>query len=102
MFPRNKIAAMEKCGDIVRLKKGLYVVSDKISRKSLLRELITNHLYEPLYISFETDLAFHGLILEKVFAVCSAIFKRAKRFENAVGNFEYITLLFNRNKPENR
>jgi predicted transcriptional regulator of viral defense system len=91
-FKRNKVASMEKRGDIVRLKKGLYVVSNKISRKPLSRELIANHLYGPSYVSFETALAFYGLIPEKVFAVRSATFKRAKRFENAVGNFEYITL----------
>jgi predicted transcriptional regulator of viral defense system len=90
--PNDKIAAMEKHGDIIRLKKGLYVVSPKISRKSLSRELIANHLYGPSYVSFETALAFYGIIPEKVFAVRSATFKRAKRFENAVGRFEYITV----------
>jgi predicted transcriptional regulator of viral defense system len=91
-FKRNKVASMEKRGDIVRLKKGLYVVSGKISRKSLSRELIANHLYGPSYVSFETALAFYGLIPEKVFAVRSATFKQAKHFENAVGNFEYTTV----------
>jgi hypothetical protein len=86
---------MEKRGDIVRLKKGLYVVSDKITRKPLSRELVANHLYGPSYVSFETALAFYGLIPEKVFAVRSAVFKRAKRFENAIGRFESVTV------PEN-
>ena len=91
-FPRNKVSALEKRGAIIRLKKGLYVVSDKISRKPLSRELIANHLYGPSYVSFETALAFYGLIPEKVFAMRSATFKRAKRFENAVGNFDYVTV----------
>jgi predicted transcriptional regulator of viral defense system len=90
--PNDKIAAMGKRGDIIRLKKGLYVVSPKISRKPLSRELIANHLYGPSYVSLETALAFYGLIPEKVFAVRSATFKRAKRFENTVGRFEYITV----------
>jgi hypothetical protein len=91
-FPRNKIASMEKRGEIIRLKKGLYVASDKISRREVSRELIANHLYGPSYISFETALSFYGLIPEKVFEVRSATFKRAKRFENMIGNFEYITV----------
>jgi len=91
-FPRNKVSALEKRGQIIRLKKGLYVVSDKISRKTLSRELIANHLYGPSYISFETALAFYGLIPEKVFTMRSATFKRAICFENIVGNFEYITV----------
>lgn len=94
-FPRNKVSALEKRGQIIRLKKGLYVVSDKISRKVLSRELIANHLYGPSYVSFETALSFYGLIPERVFAMRSATFKRAKRFENVVGNFEYMTV------PEN-
>jgi hypothetical protein len=90
--PNDKIATMEKHGDIIRLKKGLYVVSPKTSHKMLSSELIANHLYGPSYVSFETALAFYGLIPEKVFTVRSATFKRAKRFENAVGRFEYITV----------
>ena len=91
-FPRNKVATMEKRGEIIRLKNGLFVVSTEISRKPLSRELIANHLYGPSYISFETALAFYGLIPEKVFALRSATFKRAKQFENTVGRFEYITV----------
>jgi len=91
-FPRNKVSALEKRGKIIRLKKGLYVVSNKISRKQISRELIANHLYGPSYVSFETALAIYGLIPEKVFTVRSATFKRAIHFENTVGNFEYITV----------
>jgi len=91
-FPRNKVSALEKRGQIIRLKKGLYVVSDKISRKTLSSELIANHLYGPSYISFETALAFYGLIPERVFAMRSATLKRAIHFENSIGNFEYVTV----------
>jgi hypothetical protein len=83
---------MEKRGDLLRLKKGLYVVSPAISRKPLSRGLIANHLYGPSYVSFESALAFYGLIPEQVYALRSAVFKRAKLFENAVGRFEYITV----------
>jgi predicted transcriptional regulator of viral defense system len=91
-FPRNKIATMEKRGKIVRLKKGLYLVSDKITRKPVSRELIANHLYGTSYVSLETALSHYGLIPEKVFAVRSITTKRAKQFENSFGRFEYITV----------
>ncbi|KAA6334703.1 hypothetical protein EZS27_017003 [termite gut metagenome] len=94
-FPRNKIAAMEKRGEIVRLKKGLYVVSDKISRTKISRELIANHLYGVSYVSLETALSHYGLILEKVFAIRSITTKRAKQFENAFGRFEYVSVPVN-------
>jgi predicted transcriptional regulator of viral defense system len=90
--PNDKISAMEKRGDIVRLKKGLYVVSDKISRKQISRELIANHLYGVSYISLETTLSHYGLIPEKVFAIRSITTKRAKQFENAFGCFEYVSM----------
>ena len=91
-FPRNKVATMEQRGELIRLKNGLFVVSPKISRKQLSRELIANHLYGPSYISFETALAFYGLIPEKVFAVRSATLRHAKQFENSLGRFEYIVV----------
>ena len=91
-FRRNKVAAMEKRGDLIRLKNGLYVVSPAISRKTLSSGLIANHLYGPSYVSFETALSFYGLIPEKVYAVRSAVFKRARRFDNKIGRFEYVTV----------
>jgi uncharacterized protein YifN (PemK superfamily) len=91
-FPRNKIASMEKRGEIIRLKKGLYVVSDEISRKSVSRELIANHLYGASYISLETALAYYGMIPERVYTVRSMTTKRAKNFTTPLGNFEYKTV----------
>jgi predicted transcriptional regulator of viral defense system len=80
---------MEKRGEIIRLKKSLYVVSDKISRKSVSRELVANHLYGASYISFETALAYYGMIPERVYTVRSMTTKRAKNFTTLLGNFEY-------------
>ena len=90
--PCDIVSAMEKRGDIVRLKKGLYVVSEKISRKSISRELIANHLYGVSYISLETALSHYGLIPEHVYSVRSITSKRAKRFSNTFGHFEYVTM----------
>ncbi|KAA6343735.1 hypothetical protein EZS27_008613 [termite gut metagenome] len=91
-FPRNKIATMEKRNEIVRLKKGLYVVSEKISRKKISRELIANHLYGASYVSLEAALSHYGLIPEKVFTIRSITTKRAKQFKNTFGYFEYISV----------
>jgi hypothetical protein len=94
-FPRNKVSALEKCGQIVRLKKGLYVVSEKISCKAISRELLANHLYGPSYISLETALSFYGMIPERVFAIRSMTPKRAKNVETPFGNFDYTTVSAN-------
>jgi len=91
-FPRNKISALEKRGEIIRLKRGLYVVSEKKSRKPLSLELLANHLYGPSYISLESSLSYYGMIPERVFAIRSMTFKRAKNFETSLGNFDYTSV----------
>jgi len=91
-FPRNKVSTLEKHGKIIRLKKGLYVVSEKISRTTISRELIANHLYGPSYPSLETALSFYGMIPERVFAIRSMTTKRAKNFETPFGSFDYTTI----------
>ena len=94
-YPRNKVSALEKRGDIIRLKKGLYVVSEKISRKAVSKELIANHLYGTSYLSLETALSFYGMIPERVFAVRSMTTKRARTFGTPFGNFDYTTVSAN-------
>ncbi len=91
-FPRNKIAGLEKDGEIIRLKRGSYVVSPNISKELLSAELIANHIYGPSYVSMESALRYYGLIPEQVHTVRSMTTKRSKTFENTLGNFEYITI----------
>jgi len=86
----DKVANMEKNGELIRLKKGLYVVSPVIHRKTLSKELIANHLYGPSYISFENALSYYGLIPERVYSMRSMTTKRGKKFTTPFGIFEYI------------
>jgi predicted transcriptional regulator of viral defense system len=58
--PRNKIANLEQAGKIIRLKRGMYVVSPKISKQVLSVELIANHIYGPSYVSMESDRNLQG------------------------------------------
>ncbi len=87
--PANKVASLEKKGDLIRLKKGLFVISTEVSHQPVSRELIANHLYGPSYVSLESALSFYGLIPEKVYAVRSRATRRAKNFSTPLGNFEY-------------
>ncbi len=87
--PRNKVAALEKSGDLVRLKRGLYVVAPKVSGKILSSELIANHIYGPSYLSMESALRYYGLIPESVYALRSMTLNRSKAFENKIGRFNY-------------
>ncbi len=91
-FPRNKIARLEQEGEIIRVKRGMYVVSPNVSKQLLSIELIANHIYGPSYVSKESALRYHGLIPEQVYTVTSMTTNRSKKFENAIGNFDYITV----------
>ena len=91
-FPRNKIAALEQEGKIVRLKRGYYVVSPDVSKQLLSVELIANHIYGPSYVSMESALCYYGLIPEQVYTVRSMTVNRSKKFENSIGYFEYISV----------
>lgn len=90
--PRNKIANLEQAGKIIRLKRGMYVVSPRVSRQLLSVELVANHIYGPSYVSMESALRYYGLIPEQVYTIRSMTPNRSKDFENQIGKFEYITV----------
>ena len=90
--PKDKVSKLEKSGDLIRLKKGLYLISPTLSKQALSIELIANHLYGPSYISYESALSFYGLIPERVYSVKSATSKRSKKYLTPIGNYEYITV----------
>lgn len=88
----QKVRNLEAAGQIIRLKKGLYVVSPKVSRVALSTELIANHLYAPSYVSKQTALRYYGLIPEAVFTTQSMTIKHSRNFETPVGRFEYQSI----------
>ena len=46
----DKIAFLEHSGFVIRLKRGVFIVSPKVHHKPLSKELIANHLYGTSYI----------------------------------------------------
>ncbi len=88
--PKDKVAGLEKQGYLIRIKKGLYVVSPQLQGMTLSKELIANHLYGPSYVSLESALSFYGLIPERVHTTRSITMKRAKRYSTPIGNFDYV------------
>ncbi len=87
-YPKNKISDMEKNGELIRLKRDLYVYS----KSDISKELIANHLYGISYVSLETALAYFGMIPERVYAIRSITTRRSKTFVNPLGNFEFKTV----------
>ncbi len=88
-MPRHKITALEQSEHLIRLKKGLYVVSPNVSKRRLITELIANHIYGPSYVSMESALRYYGLIPESVYTVKSMTLKRSRSFENTIAKFDY-------------
>lgn len=93
--PKDKIAKMDKSGELIRLKKGLFVVAPEVNRPSVSKGLIANHIYGPSYVSMESALSFYGLIPERVYAIRSVTFKRSRNFSNQFGNFNYTSVAEN-------
>lgn len=89
LSPNEKIRALEKDGQLIRLKRGLYVVSDEVSGKPVNACLCANHIYGPSYVSQQWALRWYGLIPERVYTMTSVTTKRTRMFENSIGRFTY-------------
>lgn len=87
--PRMKISGMLAKGDIVRVKKGLYILGESLRRRPFCRELLANLIYGPSYVSLEYALHYHGLTPERVETVTSVTCGRSRSFDSPVGTFSY-------------
>jgi len=90
--PDKKLAELERKGLIIRVKRNLYVVSQKIHNQEISSELVANHLYGPSYVSLESALSYYGLIPERVYSMYSVCVKLHKQYETPFGRFEYIKI----------
>lgn len=88
----QKVAALENSGEIIRLKRGLYVVNPEISGKRISIELAANHIYSPSYISMLSALRWYGLVPERVSTVQSMTVKHSRDFTNSLGSFEFTRI----------
>lgn len=88
-FIQNKICSMEHNGQLIRLRRGLYVQPPSVSGKIISLELVANHIYSPSYVTGLYALRYYGLIPELVYMVTSATTGLSKRFVNKLGTFEY-------------
>ncbi|MBR6285633.1 MAG: hypothetical protein IKR18_01385 [Bacteroidaceae bacterium] len=85
----QKVRSLEAGGKIIRLKRGLYVVSPDVSRVPLSSELIANHIYAPSYVSMSSALRYYSLIPETVYTTQSMTIKHSRCFDTPVGRFDY-------------
>lgn len=87
-----KLRLLEQAGEIINLKKGLYVVAPTVTKKALSTELIANHLYGPSFLSQSSALRYYGLIPELVYLTQSMTIKHSRNFDTPVGAFQYTMI----------
>lgn len=87
--PNDKISALIKSGELISIRRGLYVPSPDSGRPFPEPFLIANYLRGPSYVTLESALSFWGFIPERVYEIGSATTKSAKEYENTIGRFTY-------------
>lgn len=87
--PRDKVSRWLKSGELIRVKKGLYVFGEEAAQAPYSLELLANLIYGPSAISLSYALYYYGLIPERVTTITSITNKRNKSFSTPVGDFTY-------------
>ena len=77
-----------KEGDLVQLKRGLYLLNIP-GLKQPPDFYLANRIVFPSYVSMESALSYYGLIPEAVYTTVSITTKKTNRFNSEVGNFVY-------------
>jgi hypothetical protein len=88
--PNDKINELVKKGELITIKKGLYMTGPKLNLARPEPFLVANHLWGPSYVSMDAALSYWGLIPEKVYEVSSMTTKTSKDYQTPIGRFSYF------------
>lgn len=88
--PEKKIQALEHSGELIRLKRNLFIVNKELTGKDTDPRLCANHLYGPSYVSLQWALRYYDMIPEQVFTMTSVTTKRSRTFSTPMGSFSYM------------
>lgn len=87
--PNDKISELIHRGELIALKKGMYIPGKATELLPPPPFLIANHLWGPSYISLESALSYWGMIPERVFEITSVTLKSTKKYKTPAGRFTY-------------
>jgi hypothetical protein len=90
--PNDKISELIKSGEILSVRRGLYIPGPKIDLPMPEPFLIANHLRGPSYVTSDAALSYWGFIPERVYEISSATIKTSKKYKTPVGRFTYQQL----------
>jgi len=82
-----------KKGELIKLRRGLYLLADMYRRKKLSKFFIASRIVPHSYISLESALSYYGWIPERVATTTSVIaLGRTKEFATHLGTFMFYQL----------
>ncbi|OFY85167.1 MAG: hypothetical protein A3F72_05145 [Bacteroidetes bacterium RIFCSPLOWO2_12_FULL_35_15] len=87
--PNDKISELMASGEIMQIKKGMYIVSSEYRNQNISKEILANLIYGPSYVSLDFALSYYGMIPERVMITTSITPKRSKIFSTLFGEFTY-------------
>jgi len=90
--PDSRYARIKRAldsGDLLRIKRGLYVLAPRFRKRTLDPYSLSQYIYGPSYISLESALSHHGWIPEGVFHVTAVCAKKSRTFETPMGIFRF-------------
>lgn len=90
--PNDKIHELIKSGELLSIKRGLYIPGPNTDLSTPDPFLIANHLRGPSYVSLESALSYWGGIPEHVYEISSVTTKPSKKYNTPVGRFVYQQL----------
>lgn len=90
--PNDKIAGLLAGGDLVQLRRGLYLLGAELRGGPVSLPLVANVLFGPSYVSLDFALGWHGLIPEGVVEVSSVTPRRTREYATPLGRFSYTHL----------
>lgn len=88
--PNDKISELIKSGELISLRRGLYIPGPEVDLPIPDPFLIANHLRGPSYVSLETALSYWGMIPERVVEVSSVTLKTSTIYQTPIGRFSYL------------
>lgn len=85
----DKIRKLKEKGVLVPLIRGMYLHKPPGRNVNIPKEIISNNLLGPSYVSLDWALSYHGLIPETVYTLTAMTTKRSRTFNTTIGVFSY-------------